>query len=198
MSAFIVKPYKLSDHALSELKRVLDGKYNEEKFCDVIERRIEFYLATREASRDTPPNDIVRSQLQTIKRLSNQLLSEYELLPDFTKGTIRLGFYGVKPNKKTATHAELDNIFTGISELGKACDWIREDIKPHKTGRRKKGGRIFLARTIADAYKSHMNKRPSSSPNGLFDNILAIVLQEVDEYINDRKELIREATSSLN
>lgn len=198
MSAFFVKPYKLSDHALNELKRVLDKNSNADLFCDVVERRIETYLAIKDADKDTPPNDIVRSQLHTIEKLSNKLLSEHKLLSSFTKDSIRQGFYGARSNKKPATHDELDNIFKEVSELGKACGWIREQIKPQKTGRRKNGSRIFLAHMIAEAYKRYINKKPSSSPNGLFDNILAIVLQEVDEYINDRRELIREAMFSLD
>lgn len=163
-------PVALDPDTKEQIKRQLGPnaprKAQLDAFLEAVQDAIRFYHAQRELSDQTKPA-VVRANLEAALNAALELEARLQALDGNSRMLIREEF---KEGISVLEDRHLGTIMNALKEAAHVADQYP------KRGRLPDHARLWLAVDVADALQTHLEIRATSTKEGVFESLLAIIL----------------------
>jgi len=182
---------EVPEDVINKLKKEIETEKDKKPdFIAEIESIISDYLMFKAAAEnDKKPADET-GRLSDIEKSMETALRLLKGAGDKTRVIMSQHIFMEEPRQDYRNIIE--NTIEGMERILSACKPTSDDLKQSKN-RPKKAYRNPLINELAKAYRKHLGKDPTSSPEALFDRIVDIALCALGDSVKDQKEIIEKA-----
>jgi len=184
--AFVFAP----DYRNRLLRAVGDTAQGKE-FVDTAEAELTHYRLFVEAFFELQPSKEVLSQLETLLRA---LFSVEKALNKLGKDTTVILGHELRQKSQAYPHQQPhQGLQERVNHTTSAIERVRARSPKIKRGPRENEPRKVMVKNLATSYEVLLNKKAGTSRDGIFANVIRLVMEALGEEVDDPRDLIRMA-----